>query len=252
MSSSEVVGILRGAAPPPEALLEALQEISANFRVSYTPPVVRDGKVRRPPLWWVHEVRPFAESDGLYRDAGRARLRRLSRRPVKEQEERIADWWDAEHAATGYYRVGSYYPERVRIVDGVRIHPSEMFGTRPMLDQLRRAQQMLEAEQRKAQVETQRERGAVGEIQQEMQENPEFAGFVRDVAKDFYRAVSGGQLVLMDGLKEASSDDANGESMGGPGHGGDREPWQHSDGPAGQPAEGEIRPGRDGGDAAGP
>jgi hypothetical protein len=231
--------MLRGASSPAVSLLEAIERINPNFRVSFTPAVVRDGKEQRPALWWIHEQKQGTRADYLRREAGRYRLGRLWRRPRVELERRIATWWEAEYQAAGLYSIRSY-----TIAE---------WGEQAMLEQLRLAEAAYDVELKKARREQTREDLAAAEAENEMHDNPEFAGFVRDVAIDFYRNVSGGTLVAMGATtaKETASDEPNGQSVAGPGHGRDREPGQHSDGSAGQPEQGEVRSPGTGGLAGG-
>jgi len=246
---SDILGPLRGAMPPAESILEAIAAISTSFRVSFTPEIRRARRVTRPAYWWIHELRPHSLGDGLRREMGKARLGRLNKLPKVELTQRIGDWWDAEYAASGLYQVGEYFPTEAAAREwlGRRPHGEEIFGMPPMLAQLKRGQELYEEERRRALMENARDNGAVAEVEQEMNDNPDFGQFVRDVAMDYYFAVSGGKLVPVHGLKGASDDIPDGQSLGEPGHGGDREQGQHPDGPAGQPGESEVRAGGNGG-----
>jgi hypothetical protein len=246
--------LLRGALPPAESLLEAIGAISRSFRVSFTPEIRRAGILKRPAYWWIHEVRPHSAGDGLRREMGRHRLGRLHKRGRVELERRIGDWWDAEYAAAGLYQVGEYFPTEAAAREwlGRRPQGEELFGTPPMLAQLRRGQALFEQEARRAALDNARDAGALAEIDEEINDNPEFGQFVRDVATDFYRAVSGGTLAPVNGLKGAHDDVTDGQPLGGSGHGQAGERGEHPDGSAGQPGEGKVRPLGDGaGGAAG-
>jgi hypothetical protein len=202
--SGMVVGILlRGAVPPAEDVLEAIGAISRSFRVTFTPEIRRAAMLKRPAYWWIHELRPHSAGDGLRREMGRHRLGRLHKLSRVELERRIGDWWDSEYAAAGLYQVGEYFPSEAaaREWHGRRPSGAEIFGTPPMLAQLKRGQDLFQQEARRAALENARDAGALAEIDAEVNDNPEFGQYVRDVAMDYYRAVSGGTLALVNGLK---------------------------------------------------
>jgi hypothetical protein len=221
--------MLRGANSPAVSLLEAIKRINPNFRVSFTPAVEHDGHITRPALWWIHEQKSGTRADYLRREAGRYRLGRLWKRPRKELERRIASWWEAEYMAAGLYLIRSY--ERAE------------WGEQAMLEQLRQGEAMYQLELKKAARAATQDDLAAAQAEDEMYDNPEFAGFVRDVAFEFYRNVSGGALeqVTATLTKEPSDDRTHGEPMGRPGHGEDCEPRQHPDGPAGPRPEDQVR-----------
>ena len=230
-----LVEMLRGANAPPASLLEAIERINPQFRVSYTPPIEREGQLIRPALWWIHEQRDGrTEADRLRRQAGLARLKRLWARPRTELERRIASWWESEYMAHGLYFIAHF--ERWQ------------WGEEAMLVQLRQGEAMYELEIKKARRAATQDDLAAAETENEMYDNPEFAGFVRDVAFDFYRSVSGGvQVSVSQALtKERSNDVTDRQSLGESGHEGSGEPRQHPDGPGGEHAQAEVRAAGDG------
>lgn len=238
MSDVLLGGMLRGGTHPSTSLLEAIGEINARFRVSFTPEIRGpDGKQRRPALWWVHEARDGGtQAEYLRQEAGRQRLKRLWALPRKELERRIATWWETEYMVAGLYFVAHYTLEEWQQGEAV-------------LAQLRRGQALYEDELKRARLEATREQLGYAQAEHEMYDNPEFAALVRDVATDFYRSVSGGvqEQVTATLTKEPTDDVANGQPLGEPGHRRDREPGQHSDGSAGPCEESEVRAGGNGG-----
>src|SRR6185436_16936044 len=174
--------MLRGANPPGVSLLEAIERINPRFRVSYTPAIEREGQLVRPALWWIHEQRAnTTEADRLRRQAGLARLKRLWARPRVELERRISSWWESEYMAAGLYFVAHF--------------EGWQWGEEAMLAQLRQGEAMYELEVKKARRAATQDDLALAETEAEMTDNPEFAGFVRDVAGEFYRNVAGNALV---------------------------------------------------------
>jgi hypothetical protein len=251
--SEVLVGILlRGAQPPADSVLEAIGAISRSFRVTFTPEIRRAKILKRPAYWWIHELRPHAAGDHLRREMGRHRLGRLHQLPRVELERRIGDWWDAEYAAAGLYQVGEYFADERAAQEwlGRRPRGEELFGMPPMLAQLKRGQELFEQVARRAALENARDAGALAEIDEEVNDNPEFGEYVRDVAKDYYFAVSGGTLVSVNGTKGAHDDITDGQPLGQPGHGGAGERGERADGPAGEPGQGEVRTSGDGGGRA--
>jgi hypothetical protein len=237
VSASDIVlpEMLRGGSPPAASLLEAIERINPNFRVSFTPEIARQGKLVRPALWWIHlQNDGRSEADRLRRQAGLARLKRLWERPRKELEQRISSWWDTEYLVHGLYFVAHY--------------EIWQWGEEAMLQQLRQGEAMYQDELKKARRAATQDDLAAAETEHEMYDNPEFAGFVRDVATDFYRSVSGGVQVSVSKTltKEQTDDVTDGESLGRPGHGEGCEPGQHSVGSGGEHAQAEVRAAGDG------
>lgn len=226
--------MLRGATAPSISLLEAIERINPHFRVSFTPAVVNNNRETRPALWWIHEQKGGSQADYLRREAGRYRLGRLWKRPRVELERRIASWWEAEYMAAGLYFIRSY-----TIAE---------WGEPAMLEQLRAGEAMYELELKKARRAATQDDLALAQAEAEVYDNPEFAGFVRDVAIDFYRNVSGGTQVAMGATtaKGNTDDRTDGQSLGQPGHGRDRQSGQHPNGSAGTLEEGKVRTPGDG------
>lgn len=179
---STVLGRLRGHAPPPDSVLQRLRDISAHFRVSWTPKV--DHRMAR---WWLHEIRPAGSKSTVMRQsAGRAKLDRISLWNPEAVERRIGEVWAAEAMADGLYHVGDY--------------SDAYFGTDAMFRELFIGQELITRTQAQLRIDAAREAEERSDVEIEANDNPAFSAYVRDVADDWYKQIMGTKHILTSGF----------------------------------------------------
>ena len=181
---SGVCGRLRGHAPPPDSVLQRLRDISAHFRVSWTP-----GFGPRVARWWLHEVRPKGGKSTAFRQAaGRAKLDRIRLWLPEAVERRLGEVWEAEAMADGLYYVGDYR--------------EPYFGTDQMFRELFEGQALVMQGQRQAAIDAARDAEERSDVEREADDNPEFRQRMREWAEDAYPQIMGRKTFLTPGTKE--------------------------------------------------
>ncbi len=232
----QLIHNLRGHAPPADDVVRKLEDVSDRLRLTWTP-FVRERLIARPgenvkmlgrviclPTWWLWEIRPTDRGDAARRIMGAHRLQRLAKRDARLQEYRPFDVWETEAIVDGLYPAGrNHYAE-----------DAEHFGSAQFFYELIKLHEDALREDRRLAIEAQRAHDTGMEIDAEINENPKFASFVRDVAKDFYFSVSGGVQIPADGYKGGSDVSTDRERVAGSGHGQggqpDERPAGHGDG----------------------
>lgn len=175
MGFETMVGLLRGAAPPPEAVLQDLFNMHPLFRVSWWPEVKTPEVGIIPGHWRLDEERPNTAMGQLRRDAGLARAKRYEGFSQIKQLEQLGMLYESEHMMKGHYFVGDY--------------TTEEFGTEHMLSELRAGQEIALSEMRKMEYVKEGTDMDEADIEDEVKTNEEYAERVRDVAKDFWHQV---------------------------------------------------------------
>lgn len=241
---AEMLGSLRGRDPPAPEVLRRLRDMNPRYRVTWTPPTptrVVKGQVihGRPPLWWLHEVRPDNKHDHLRRLAGRARLARYYRRSTEDQQTDLGIPLVCEDMIEGYWTVGAF-PEHATVVvvnertGAKRVEPG--FGSDRFFADLVESERLYREGLDRLAVEERLDELGDEDALAELTDNPEFRARFRDMvrqhaAEDWAFIFAGKRGVRFEHtLKEGADADTDRESLAGSRHGEDRQPEQRGSG----------------------
>lgn len=171
------VGLLRGRAEPRRNILDRIREVNPSYRVCWVPPgcEVNNQAIVRPGLWRIYEYMEHP----MRQMAGGARLARFSQMSHEKRSLNPGLVYDAQASKEGLNYIADYV--------------EEAFGTDAMFVELRTSEQNLAAHRstvRKAQWQQ-----GDAETLEEMNVNPQFRDYVRDVAETYYRRAYGNPLV---------------------------------------------------------
>lgn len=181
MAQHRAIARLRGRAEPREDILNRILEINPSFRVGWIPPgipIEKDGETyQRPAIWRIYEFRP----NELRQAAAHASYRRFLGWLPEKQAQNPGLVFDLE--------------DRVDCLHLVAEFSEDYFGQDRMFEDLKQTERDLAPYRDDMRLAQQQD--AQREVEEEMDVNPEFSDYVREIAKDFYNLVKGNSSVAM-------------------------------------------------------